>query len=86
VLRTTEDTETKQENTHDWLEIDEGGPGFQLLTEEEIDAVVFLFSSALLALLNFPFICFLSFRVIFYFINPDASPQQNRVGEGLLYL
>jgi hypothetical protein len=33
----------------DWLQLDEGEPGFQLLTEEEIAAVIFsyLFSSAL---------------------------------------
>jgi hypothetical protein len=35
-------TETTQENIQDWLELGEGDPGFQLLTEEEISAVIFL--------------------------------------------
>jgi hypothetical protein len=43
VLRAGGGTETIQENIHDWLELDEGDPGSQLLTEEEI----FLFLSAL---------------------------------------
>jgi hypothetical protein len=49
-----------KENIQDWLELDEGDPGFQLLTEEEIAAVIFsyLFSSALSIVLNFPFILF----------------------------
>jgi hypothetical protein len=62
VLRAAGETETMQENIQDWLELDEGDPGFQLLTEKEIAAVIFfyLFSSALITLLYFP-ICFLSF-------------------------
>jgi hypothetical protein len=77
VLRGTGETETAQEYNQDWLELDEGDPGFQLLTEEEIAAVIFfyLFSSALPILLNFPFICFvsffLSFTAIFCFINQN---------------
>jgi hypothetical protein len=49
VLRAAGETETTQENIQDWLELDEGDPVFQLLTEEEIAAVIFfnLFSSAL---------------------------------------
>jgi hypothetical protein len=61
VLRAAGETETMQESVKDWLQLDEGDPGFQLLTEEKIAAVIFffyLFSSALLTLLNFPFICF----------------------------
>jgi hypothetical protein len=59
VLRAAGETET----TQDWLQLNEGDPGFQLLTEEEIAAVVFFysFSAALPILLIFPFICFLSF-------------------------
>jgi hypothetical protein len=38
VLRAAEPT---QENIQDWLELDEGDPGFQLLSEEEIAAVIF---------------------------------------------
>jgi hypothetical protein len=69
------ETETTQENIQDWLEMGEGDPGFQLLSKEEIAAVTFfyLFSSALPTLLNllFIFLSFLSFRAIFFFINPD---------------
>jgi hypothetical protein len=32
VLRVAEETETTQENIQDWLELDKGDPGFQLLT------------------------------------------------------
>jgi hypothetical protein len=69
VLRAAGDTETTRENIQDWIELVEGGPGFQLLTDEEIAAVIFyLFLSALPILLHFLFICFLSFlstRAIF---------------------
>jgi uncharacterized protein YehS (DUF1456 family) len=41
VLRAAGETETTQENIQDWLQLD-GNPGFQLLTEEEIAAVIFL--------------------------------------------
>jgi hypothetical protein len=67
VLRAAEETETTQENIQDWLELDEVDPRFQLLTEEEITAGIFFFSlfrSSLPVLLNFPFICFLSFYII----------------------
>jgi hypothetical protein len=40
VLRAAGETETTQENIQDLLELDEGDPGFQLLTEEEIAADV----------------------------------------------
>jgi hypothetical protein len=42
----------------DWIQLDEGDPRFQLLTQEEIAAGIFyyLFPSALPILLNFPFI------------------------------
>jgi hypothetical protein len=58
VLRAARQTDTTQENTKDWLELDEDDPGFQFVTEEEISAVIifYLFSSALPILLNFPFI------------------------------
>jgi hypothetical protein len=56
VLRAVGETEAKQENIQDWLQLDEGDPGFQLLTEEEIAAVIFLnlCLSAVPILLNFP--------------------------------
>jgi hypothetical protein len=55
VLRAAGETETTQENIPDWLELDEGDPGYQLLTKEEIAAAIYfyLFSSALPILLNF---------------------------------
>jgi hypothetical protein len=31
VLRADGETESKQEIAHDWLDVDEGDPGFQLL-------------------------------------------------------
>jgi hypothetical protein len=40
VLRAAEEIETTEENIQDWLELDEGDPGFQLLSEEEISAVI----------------------------------------------
>jgi hypothetical protein len=63
VLRAAGETETTQENVQAWLEMDEGDPGFQILTEEEVAAVTFfsyLFLSALPLLSNIPFICFVS--------------------------
>jgi hypothetical protein len=35
------ETETTQENIEDWLQLDEEDPGFQLLAEEEVAAVIF---------------------------------------------
>jgi hypothetical protein len=73
VLGADGETETTQENIHDWRELDEGDPGFQLLTEEEIAAVIFfiyLFSSALPILLTFPFICF---SKLFFFLSIFCS-------------
>jgi hypothetical protein len=81
VLRAAGETET----TQDWLQLDEGDPGFQLLTEEEIAAVIFiyLFSSELPTSITFPFTCFLrvfSFRVTFCFTNRDnPSPKLIRI-------
>jgi hypothetical protein len=43
VLRAAGETETTRENILDWLHLDEGDPEFQLLTEEKISAVIFLF-------------------------------------------
>jgi hypothetical protein len=40
-LRVAGETETTKENIQDWLELDDGDPGFQLLTEEEIASVIF---------------------------------------------
>jgi hypothetical protein len=86
--------------SQDWLQLDEGDHGFQLMTEEDIVAVIFLYfsSSPLPMSLNFPFIFFLShslsFRATFRFINPDCRlipmtsstlpSQLLRISEGLL--
>jgi hypothetical protein len=43
VLRAAGETETTQENIQDWIELDEEDPEFQLLTQEETAAVIFLF-------------------------------------------
>jgi hypothetical protein len=70
VLRAAGEAETTQENIQDWLEPDEGDPGVQLLTEEEIAAVIYfyyLLPSAPSILLNFPFICFSVFFFFFLF-------------------
>jgi hypothetical protein len=55
VLRAAGETETAQENIQDWLELDEGDPGFQLLTEAEFAGVIpfYLFSTGLPILLNY---------------------------------
>jgi hypothetical protein len=42
-LRADGETETTQENIQDWPQLDEEDPGFQLLTEEEIAAVIFIY-------------------------------------------
>jgi hypothetical protein len=82
VLRAAGETETTQENIQDWLQLDGGDLGFQLLTGEEIAAVIYffyLFLSALPILLKFPAICFLNsffppFRAKFAsLIPPPAS-------------
>jgi hypothetical protein len=41
VLRAAGETETTQDNIQDWLELDEGDPGFQLVTKEEIAAAIY---------------------------------------------
>jgi hypothetical protein len=45
VLRVAGEAETTQENIQDWLELDEGDPGFQLLIQEEIASLIFLLFS-----------------------------------------
>jgi hypothetical protein len=41
VLKTAAETETTKENTQDLLQLDVTDPGFQLLTQELIAAVIF---------------------------------------------
>jgi uncharacterized protein YehS (DUF1456 family) len=40
VLRAAGEIETTQEKIKDWLQLDEGDPGFQLLKEEETAAMI----------------------------------------------
>jgi hypothetical protein len=47
VLRASGEAETAKGNIDDLLELDEGEPGFQFLTEEEVDPVIFLAFSSL---------------------------------------
>jgi hypothetical protein len=70
VLRAAGETVATQENIQDWLELYEGDPGFQLLTEEEIAAVIFLFIFVSTAITS-KFSIHLSFRAIFCFIKSD---------------
>jgi hypothetical protein len=41
LLRAAVETETTQKSIQDWLQLDEGDPGFRILTEEEVAAVIF---------------------------------------------
>jgi hypothetical protein len=43
VLRAAAETETAQENIRGWLKPEKGDPGFQLMAEEEISAVIYFF-------------------------------------------
>jgi hypothetical protein len=40
-LRAAAETEITQGNIQDWLDLDAGDPEFQLLTEDEISAVIY---------------------------------------------
>jgi hypothetical protein len=89
VLRAAGETET----TQDWLQLDEGDPGFQLLTEKEIAAVlIFLFifispSHTVKFSIHLFSKFFFVLRAIICFINPDDfSPEFIRISEGLLYV
>jgi hypothetical protein len=66
VLRAAGENETTQENTQDWLQLDEGDSIFQLLTGLNCCSDIFyLFSSALPVLLNFPIYLFSKFFLVF---------------------
>jgi hypothetical protein len=41
LLRAAGKTETTQENIQDWFQLVEEGPGFQLLSEEDISALIY---------------------------------------------
>jgi hypothetical protein len=92
VLRAAGEAETTKENIQDWLQLDEGDPGFQVLTEEEIAAVTFLFifiSTTYIIKISIYMFCtfLLSFRAVFFVINPDnlSSPELMWISECLLY-
>lgn len=74
VLRATVKTQTTQENIQNWLQLQEGDPGVQLLIEEGIIEVIFIytFSPELHKLSNFPYTVpnFVS-EGAFCFSNPD---------------
>jgi dolichol kinase len=89
VLRAAGEAETTQENIQNWLDLDEGHLRFQLLTEEEIAAVIF-FVIILLGttyIIKFSIYLFSKFLLVFQgnicFINQDhrlirvTSPQIN---------
>jgi hypothetical protein len=67
LLRAGGETGTTQAHIKDWLELDEGDPGFQFLTEEEITVVImfYLFSLSVFILLNFPFIFLSEYYFVF---------------------
>jgi hypothetical protein len=44
-MRAAGETETTQEDIQDWLQLEGGEPGFQLLAEQEIAAVIFFICS-----------------------------------------
>jgi hypothetical protein len=52
VLRAVGETETSQENIRDLLELDEGDPGFQLLTEEVAAVMILGLSSSLIRIIG----------------------------------
>jgi hypothetical protein len=71
VLRAAGEIETMQENIQDWLEMDEGDPGVQLLTRRNCcsDNCFYLFIFIGTARIT-KFSIFLSFRATICFINP----------------
>jgi hypothetical protein len=73
VLRAAGETETTQENIQDWLELDDGNPGFQLLTEGKnyCSNILYLFSSALpIYIIKSSIYLFLNFWVFYRLIFP----------------
>jgi hypothetical protein len=90
------ETETMQDNIQDWLELDEEDHGFQLLTQEETGAVIFLLNFiSTTYIIKFSiylfsrYFCLLGLP-IFFFINLDyhliqlTYPPGMWISEGLL--
>jgi hypothetical protein len=90
VLRVAAETETIKENFQNRLELDEGDPGFQLLTEEEIDAVFCYLFIFICTTYTFQFSIYFFckfFKPIFCLLNSgDLFPKLIWVSIGLLYL
>jgi hypothetical protein len=74
-LRAAREIETTQDNIQDWLELDEGDPGFQLQRGRTCHSdIVFIFISTTY-IIKFSIYLFskffFSFRASFCSINPD---------------
>jgi hypothetical protein len=68
VLKAVGDTETTQGNVQDWLKLNEGDPGFELLTERNYSDFLNLFLSVLYTVtfsIYFFFFFFLFFMATF---------------------
>jgi hypothetical protein len=63
VLRAAGETET----TQDWLQLDEGDPGFQLLTEQEIAAVIYFVFISISTTYIIKFSIYLFSKIFFVF-------------------
>jgi hypothetical protein len=70
----TDETEIAQGNVQDRLKFDKEVPGFQLLTQEEIAAVIFFIfiSTTYITKISVCFLILLPFRAIFCFMNADC--------------
>jgi hypothetical protein len=91
VLRAAGETETSQGNIQDRVQLSEGDPVLQLLTQEETAEVMFLFILPLALPMLFQssfiflFFIFLSFRTIACFINPGDISPHNRCASSMFY-
>jgi hypothetical protein len=77
VLRAPGETETTQENIQDWLQLTEGDPGFQLLTEEEIAAMIY-FSTYINQHYLYYYISYLFSK--FFFLGPSFASLMRIIG------
>jgi hypothetical protein len=75
-----------QGNIQDWLKLDEGDPGFQLLTEQTAAAIFFISSLSVLPIsLDFSINMFSNFFLFFIFdvlfAKSDQPVQLSRISE-----
>jgi hypothetical protein len=79
VLKAAGDTETTQRNIRDWLELNEGDPGFQLLTEKEFDTVIFIIFISTTNIIKISIYLFSKFfsRVTFFPLIQRTSPASD---------